>query len=103
MVRKFRMRGRTAFERLAEKNAYAMQLALCLNLLELPHKDDGSRIVDYLDHAIRRPKPPPGKQVRDSSTLWLDQLCRAAADYDLETVKSLIEKALRNPFQADFL
>lgn len=101
MTRKFRKLGRTTFEKLTGKNLCAMQLALCLNLLELPDKYDGGRLVDRLDQAIHRPKPPPGKQVRDTNACWLDQLCHAAAAYDLAKVGALVEEALSHPFQGD--
>jgi hypothetical protein len=94
MVRKFRKLGRTAYEKLADKKPCAKQLALCLNLLELSDKDEGGRLVDRLNQAIDRPKPPPGKQVRDSSADWLEQLCEAASAYDLARVRDLVRQAL---------
>jgi hypothetical protein len=95
MVRKFRKRGRTAYEKLAgRKPLCATQLALCLNLLELSDKHEGGRLVDRLNHALDRPKPPAGKYVRDSSADWLDQLCDAASAYDLPRVRDLVRHAL---------
>nr|WP_294501342.1 hypothetical protein [uncultured Rhodopila sp.] len=100
MVRKFRKRGRTTFEDLAAKSPCAMQLALCLNLLEL-QDEDGCRLVERLRHAIDRPTPPTGKQIRDTNADWLDELCSAAATFDHAKVRALVARVLPGPSQGD--
>jgi hypothetical protein len=94
MIRKFRKVGRTAYEKLAGKKPCAMQLALCLNLLELSDKHEGGRLIACLHQAIDRTKPPAGKHVRDSSADWLDKLCDAASAYDLPRVRDLVRQVL---------
>lgn len=93
MVRKFRKLGRTAYEKLADREPpCAMKLALCLNLLELADKDEGGRLVDRLNQALDRPRPPAGKHVRDTNADWLNKLCEAASAYDLARVHSLVRE-----------
>src|SRR4029077_17876445 len=93
MVRKSRKLGRTAYEKLADREPpCATKLALCLNLLELADKDEGGRLVDRLNQALDRPKPPAGKQIRDTNADWLNKLCDAASTYDLARVHALVRQ-----------
>jgi len=95
MAKKFRKLGRTVYEKLADREPpCATKLALCLNLLELADRYEGGRLVVRLNQALDRPKPPDGKQVRDTNADWLNRLCDAADTYDLARVHALAREEI---------